>query len=179
MNKTAKYLARTLKFFLFCIVILTAFVLIMVAITPEYSLDKVFAPEAEGGMFQDGSFLKIFALFLLFSCIYPALTYVKKEVLFEGTFEDYRDTIIQQFESLGYELESEDAETATFRQKSGFRRFMRMFEDSVTITKGESPLILSGSRKELLRLHGLIIFAIKQNADTKDDPYDFSDGNGN
>lgn len=175
MNKTAKYIIRTLKFFLFCIIILAIFILIMTAITPEYSFSSVFAPEAEGGMFKDGSFLKIFAVFLLFSCIYPALTYVKKEVLIEGSFEEHRDTIAEQFGSLGYIFDSEDGESVTFRQKSGFRRFMRLYEDKVSITKGESPLFLSGSRKELIRLSGLIVFAVKQKADIKDDPYDFSD----
>jgi hypothetical protein len=48
---------------------------------------------------------------------------------------------------------------ATFRIKSKLTRFMRMYEDAITITKGESPLILSGYRRDLFRLASGIQYA--------------------
>lgn len=181
MNKTVKYLIRSLKFFVAFSIILILIIVLLAALLPDYSVSAILTPASEGGMFEDGAYPKIFAIYLLFSLIYPALTYVKKEILVdECNFDDYRNTIIEQFEQLGYVFDSENEEVAVFRQRSAFRRFMRLYEDKVSITKGESPFILSGNRKELMRLSGLIRYAIMSNQQpvSKDNPYDFSDSKG-
>ena len=120
------------------------------------------------------------------AAVYPGLTFVKKEVSIEGDFEDHRDTVFNSVESLGYEKTDEDTEKLTFRLRNHLTRFMSAYEDRVTITKGTAPLILSGNRKDILRLASHISYALREdignNAPRHDDPYDFGDsgtGDGN
>ena len=82
---------------------------------------------------------------------------------------------------LGYEKTDEDGEKLTFRLRNRFTRFMRAYEDGVTITKGTAPLILSGNRKDILRLSSHITYALREDigegaAQQHDDPYDFGSG---
>ena len=51
----------------------------------------------------------------------------------------------------------------------------------MTITKGTAPLILSGNRKDILRLESHITYALRDDigggaAQKHDDPYDFGSG---
>ena len=60
---------------------------------------------------------------------------------------------------------------------------MRAYEDGVTITKGEAPLILEGNRKDILRLASHISYALKEDIGVTeqkhDDPYDFGQQDNN
>ncbi len=159
MNPKVKYIVRALKQFVWFFIFLALIVVVVVFITPEYSFENIFKPESEGGMFQDGAFYKIGALFILISAIYPAYSYVRKEVFATGGFAPNRDKIIKVFYDLGYEITAEDDEKVTFRLRSRSARFMKLYEDAVTITKdAESPLIMTGLRKELMRLATRIEF---------------------
>ncbi len=158
MNPTLKYIIRACKQFISFFFILAVVVCVVILITPEYSFENILLPEAEGGMFEDGAFYKIGALFLLIAAVYPAYSYVKKEVFVEGGFESSRDKIIRVFSDMGYKMVSEDAEKVTFRLRSPMSRFMKLYEDTITITKDESPLILSGLRKEIVRIASRIEF---------------------
>ncbi|HIZ86484.1 MAG TPA: hypothetical protein IAC04_08335 [Candidatus Coprenecus stercoravium] len=183
MNPKAKRIVRSVKYFFIFVILLAAFTGIIVLMFPEqYSGSHIFAtsPEDTDAIFNYGSWWKMLLIFVVIAAIYPGLTFVKKEVMIEGDFEDHRDTIIKEFEQAGYEKTDEDADKLTFRAKSKLTRFMRAYEDAVTITKGEAPLILSGNRKDILRLGGRIEYAVRQNSgNTPDDPYDFSSSEQN
>ena len=45
-----------------------------------------------------------------------------------------------------------------------------MFEDEITITKGESVLILQGPRKEILRISGTVTFLSKKENGPVEEP---------
>ena len=160
MNPTAKYLYRALKSYIYFLIVLIVIVSILVLITPEYSFDMIF--KNEGGIFRENSWPKILAMFGVLALIYPGITYVKKEVLIEGTFEEHRNQIIGVFENANYDCVREDDEKVYFRQRSALTRIMRLCEDEVSITKGEAPLILSGARKEIIRLASGILYATKK-----------------
>ena len=160
MNPKVKYLIRIVKSFIFFMIVLLLMVGLIVLITPEYSFDMIF--KNEGGVFKEGSWPQILALFGALSLIYPGITYVKKEVLFEGTFEEKRNLITGVFECAGYICVKEDDEKLYFRQRNSFTRMMRLFEDEVTITKGEAPLILSGARQAIMRLSSAILNLISK-----------------
>jgi predicted membrane protein len=152
-----KYLIRSVKYFLSFALIFFLIIVILVLTTDGATLATVFSPES--GMFKAGSFPKILAFFIAVAAIYPALSYVKKETFVTGTYQENEEAIRMVFENYGYELVSEDNETATFRLRSKFTRLMRMYEDPITITKGESPLILSGYRRDIFRLASGIQYA--------------------
>ena len=186
MNPKAQRVVRSVKYF-FVFIILGCLALALVTlITPGAHLSDLLNPADEGGLLKEGAWWQMLLIFGAIAAVYPGLTFVKKEVMIEGDFEDHRDTVINSFESLGYEKTDEDTEKLTFRLRNHFTRFMRAYEDRVTITKGTAPLILSGNRKDILRLASHISYALREdignNAPRHDDPYDFGDsgtGDGN
>lgn len=152
-----KYALRSLKYF-FSFALVFGLVLVILVLTTEgATMATIFSPET--GMFKAGSFPKILVFFVAVAAIYPALSYVKKEAFITGTYQENEETIKRVFNNYGYELVSEDEESATYRIKSKFTRFMRMYEDAIVITKGESPLILSGYRRDIFRLASGIQYA--------------------
>ena len=176
MNPKTKRVVRSVKYFFIFIILASLFVCILVPLTPHHTYEHIFAtsPDDTKALFNYGSWWKMLLMFGLIAAVYPGLTFVRKEVMIEGDFEDHRDKIMKEFEQAGYEKTDEDAERLTFRIKNKFTRFMRAYEDAVTITKGEAPLILSGNRKDILRLASRIEYTLRQdNAATADDPYDF------
>lgn len=176
MNPKVKRLVRSIKYFIVFIILVSAVTCGIVLITPGAEFRQIFLPMSEGGLFKDGALWQMLVLFVVIAAIYPGLTFVKKEVMIEGDFEDHRDKILKEFDDAGYEKTEEDPEKLTFRLKNRFTRFMRAYEDAVTITKGEAPLILSGNRKDILRLAGRIEYALRKEESTPDDPYNFGNG---
>ena len=180
MSPKVRRVVRSVKYF-FVFIILAAVVLCIVTLLSGESVVKLFMPMSEGGMLKEGAWWQMLLIFGAIAAVYPGLTFVKKEVMIEGDFEDHRDTIINAFEGLGYEKTDEDGEKLTFRLRNRFTRFMRAYEDGVTITKGTAPLILSGNRKDILRLSSHITYALREDigegaAQQHDDPYDFGSG---
>ena len=180
MSPKVRRVVRSVKYF-FVFLILAGVILCIVTILSGESVTKLFLPYSEGGMLKEGAWWQMLLIFGAIAAVYPGLTFVKKEVMIEGDFEDHRNTIINAFEGLGYEKTDEDGEKLTFRLRNHFTRFMRAYEDGVTITKGTAPLILSGNRKDILRLSSHITYALREDigegaAQQHDDPYDFGSG---
>ncbi len=156
-----QYFIRSVKYFFSFAILFSLIIVILVLTTEGATFATVFAPE--GAMFKAGSFPKILLLFLAVAAIYPALSYVKKEALITGTYEENKEKILSVFENYGYEIVSEDDQTVTIRIKNKMTRFMRMYEDKVIITKGESPLILNGYRRDIEKLaRGIQYVAFKR-----------------
>lgn len=181
MNPKVRRVVRSIKY-LFVFLILACIILCAITlITPGAKLTDLIKPMSEGGMLKDGAWWQMLLIFGAIAVVYPGLVFVKKEVMIEGDFEDHRNKIIQEFENAGYEKTGEDEEKLHFRLRNRFTRFMRAYEDEVTITKGEAPLILNGNRKEILRLESRISYALHKDTEeiAQDDPYDFSGSPGN
>ena len=134
MNPKARRVVRSIKYF-FVFIILAGVVLCLVTLLSGESVAKLFLPYSQGGMLKEGAWWQMLLIFGAIAAVYPGLTFVRKEVMIEGDFEDHRNTIINAFESLGYEKTDEDGEKLTFRLRNHFTRFMRAYEDGVTITK--------------------------------------------
>lgn len=155
-----KYFIRSVKYFFAFVFIFALFVVIMILTSKDATFANVFAQEST--LFRANSLPKIICLFVAVAAIYPSLGFVKKEaVMGKGTFAENRNAIVGCFDNAGYVLENEDAEVLSFRAKSGFTRFNRMFEDRITITKDENPLILKGYRRDIFRLASAIEYATR------------------
>lgn len=178
MNPKVRRTIRSVKYFFVFIILACIALCIVTLITPGAKLTDLLKPMEEGGMLKEGAWWQMLLIFGAIAIVYPGLVFVKKEVMIEGDFEDHRDKILKVFEEAGYEKTGEDEEKLHFRIRNGFTRFMRAFEDEVTITKGEAPLILNGNRKDILRLESRISFALRNSIEetAHDDPYDFGDG---
>jgi len=146
-----KYLVRSLKSFVWFICFFALIVVVMALAIPEYDISTAFVFDGTG-MFKAGSQWKIIAMFVIVAALYPKFTYVKRQALSEKPFEEKRAAIMGVFNYLDYTLTEEDEEKLTFRKSSSAARFMRMFEDTVTVTKGEPPFTVQGPRKDIFRI---------------------------
>lgn len=69
------------------------------------------------------------------------------------TFSEERINILNIFDSMGYELTSENDGILTFRLKNRLARFMRLFyEDMIEVEYNEGKVSLSGFRRDIYRL---------------------------
>jgi hypothetical protein len=91
--------------------------------------------------------------FILFGIVYPLVSFVKKDAMLVRTFSEERINILNIFDSMGYELTSEEDGVLTFRLKSRITRFMRLFyEDMIEVEYNEGKVSLSGLRRDIYRL---------------------------
>jgi hypothetical protein len=95
----------------------------------------------------------LIVFFVLYAIAYPLVSFVKKDVMLVKTFSEERINILDIFDSMGYELTSEKDGILTFRLKSRFARFMRLFyEDMIEVEYIEGKVLLSGFRRDIYRL---------------------------
>jgi hypothetical protein len=95
----------------------------------------------------------LLGFFVLFGIAYPLVSFVKKDAMLIRTFSEERINILKIFDSMGYELANEKDGVLTFRLKSRFTRFMRLFyEDMIEVEYNEGKVSLSGLRRDIYRL---------------------------
>jgi hypothetical protein len=98
-----------------------------------------------------------FLLFLLaYALAYPLITFSKIKRHLNGTFDDNREVFEKAFQTLDYVKTEDTPDKVVYRKKSKFTRFMQWYEDSVIIIPNENPVIISGMRKAVTRINGLI-----------------------
>jgi hypothetical protein len=91
--------------------------------------------------------------FVLFGIAYPLVSFVKKDTMLVRTFFEERTNILNIFDSMEYELTGETDRILTFRLKSRYVRFMRLFyEDTITVEHDGRKVSLSGLRRDIYRL---------------------------
>ena len=141
-----KYIVRALKYFVYISLIVTAIMLILVAL-------KLVSPDVNV-MFREGwgSILKIAVMFLAVSAIYPKFGYAKRGVRITGSYSEIRDGVVAFMEERGYELETEEGENMTFRLRNKFNRAARTWEDRITLTRELAGFYMEGISKDVARL---------------------------
>ncbi len=141
-----RYLIRSLKYFVWFVVILCITMGIMVALG---------VVEADPNlMFRDGmkSVWQIAGLFLVIAVVYPIAGFRKINAVVPGEYNEVRDKVVSFMESKGYYLETEEGEIMTFRLRSKVGAFLKMNEDRVTFVKEPGGFVVEGLRKVTIRL---------------------------
>ncbi len=141
-----RYLIRSLKYFVWFVVILCITMGIMVALG---------VVEADPNlMFRDGmkSVWQIAALFFVVALVYPLTGFRKINAVVPGEYNEVRDKVVSFMESKGYYLETEEGEIMTFRLRSKVGAFLKMNEDRVTFVKEPGGFVVEGLRKVTIRL---------------------------
>ena len=141
-----RYLIRVVKYFIWFIIILAVIMAILVALgETELNLQS---------MFRDGanSLWQIAILLFVLALIYPKTGFRKVGTVVPGEYPEARNIVIKHMESRGYRLESEEGETLTFRLKSKFGAFCKMFEDRITFEKEPGGFRVEGLRREVVRI---------------------------
>lgn len=150
------YLRRAVKYFFWFALILCITLAIMVALGLVEADPK--------SMFREGtkSLWQIAALFAVLAAVYPMSGFRKKEVYFNGEYSEIRDKLVNLMEKKGYVLEKEEGDDLCFRLKSKFRRWMKMLEDRITITREPGSFVLEGLRRDIVRIASFLEFKLKE-----------------
>lgn len=152
-----RYLVRSLKYLAYFMI----FFLIIVDVLWIFSSQKQ-AGLSFSELFEEGSLPKLAIFFVAVAAVYPALGFQKRKLYLNGDFSKYAGAVREAMESLGYGLESEEGDTVTYRLISGYGRATRMWEDRITFTTSDNPVIVEGIRKDLVRIASAVNFKIKE-----------------
>lgn len=143
-----RYIIRSVKYFLYLIIIMTLLLTILVLLgLAEADPAEIFV----GGY---SSYWKIGLAFLALAAIYPRFGYSKNEII-SGV--ELKPLIRSVMDSRGYKLKNEDGDTMVFIKRSPFDRALRMWEDAISFTKTEAGYDIEGHTKEMVRCRSAIL----------------------
>jgi len=140
-----KYFIRAVKYLIYFVVLFFVIVAI-VCIVLKHPVSDFAA------LFKEGAMWQIAVLFAIVSAAYPSFGFRKNHITLDGPAEGYRDAIMQTMENAEFVLESEDSQKMVFRQKKGYMRFSRMWEDAVTFYMGEDRIYVDGPIRDTTRV---------------------------
>lgn len=144
-----KYVIRAIKsFILYCI--------LFAAMTAVIYLTSTGEGVTIESLYQPGAIPKIFLFFAVIAAIYPAIGYVKREVILHKDFKEVKELIDKIFSSANYVNIFEDDQIVVYRSRSKATRLMRLYEDHITIDKTENPICIKGLRKDATKLANAI-----------------------
>ena len=152
-----RYLIRALKYLLYFAIIFFLMVGIIYLFSSQKAAGLTFVD-----LFKEGSLPKIALFFVLVSAIYPYLSFQKKELYLNGPFTNYAEMVDEVMQSLDYVKEDTEADSVSYIKRSGYARLTRMYEDRVTFSTADNPVIVEGYRKDLLRILSLLNHRIRQ-----------------
>ncbi len=142
-----KYFIRSVKYFVYFAVIFLIVVNIIF-----YTSQRQPGIENFTDLFKEGSWWQMLALFVAFAAVYPALGYYNKKIYTNNNFTAKKQAIINYMTENGRYLLADDSNgRLTFRIRSPFIKFMRLYEDAIVIDYTDNPIVMSGLRKEVVR----------------------------
>ena len=141
-----KYLIRSVKYFIYLVVIISLILAILVLIG---------AAEADiSTMFRNGynALWQIAILFAVIAAIYPKFGFITRDAAMTGSLQEKTDRVRNYMASREYVFESENGNVLTYRHRGFISRLTRMFEDRITITLTEEGATVEGLRKDAFRI---------------------------
>jgi len=100
-------------------------------------------------------------IILGFALIYPFLGFGKIKFYINGSWEDNKEWIDSVITNCGFEEISFQNSTIIYQKKNRFIRAVNLGEDVLKVQIDDSPIIISGMRKELKKLKQQLDFAKK------------------
>ena len=152
-----RYLVRALKYLVYFAVIF----FLMVGIIYLFSSQKA-AGLSFFDLFKEGSLPMIALFFVAVSAVYPALSFQKKQLYLNGDFTKYAEMVEEVMKSQGYAAERREDGCVTYLKKGAYARLSRMYEDRITFTTSDNPVLVEGYRKDLLRILSMLNYRIRQ-----------------
>ncbi len=141
-----KYIMRSLKYFVYLVVILTLIIVILVtAGFVESDISKIFVNGYD-------SLWQIALMMAVFAAIYPKFGFSTRTAHFYGTPQEADTALGEVMERLGYKLEQQDGESSCYVKRSPFSRLVKMYEDRITVRHIAAGLELEGLTKDTVRI---------------------------
>ncbi len=142
-----KYLVRVLKFIVFYSVLILI-MLTIVYFTSDHSVSfrEFLLPES-------GNNLKnMIILIVAFSAVYPFIGFGKREVHMNRSFDKDKEVVTGMVTDMGYVLVSDNDNKLVFKSKRIITRIFRVFEDKIVIDYSDNPLLVTGLRRDIMRI---------------------------
>lgn len=149
-----RYIIRVIKYMIYIAIIFTL-VLAIFALTSGQGLHYE-------NFFRPGTETQLIVFFIAISFVYPLLGFVKKPVYLNKSYEEDKEIIRNVLENARYIVVAESSTTISFRHVSPFIRAMRMFEDTIVIDYSDNPIMISGQRRDIVRMIRAIEYATKK-----------------
>ena len=146
MNGFLKYLLRSVKYFIYLLVVLALILLILTKLgLASGDIDTMFV---EGKR----SVLKILGIMALFAAIYPKLAYATRRISIQGADEEVYPRLREVMDARGYREEKSEDGTTTFIKRSAFARLVKSYEDRLTFSRTMYGFDVEGLTKEIVRI---------------------------
>ena len=143
-----KYLKRSIKYFFYLAVLLTAVILILIALKlVDGDLSTMFVNGYD-------SLWQIAALMAVFALIYPRFGYSVRNVHIPGSTQEIRPSVLSVMTAKGYRLQQERGEDLVFVKRSTADRIVRVYEDALTFTRTATGYEIEGRTKDIVRVAG-------------------------
>lgn len=138
-----KYLTRAVKYFFYFAILTTLIITALILIGA-----------VEGGIeniFEDGynSLWKIAVFFALIAAVYPKFGFVTRKLDTAADWDAVTAAAKVYFCEKSFIIESETADTVTFRRRSPVERLVKMYEDRITLVRKDDGYALEGLRKDV------------------------------
>lgn len=141
-----KYIVRSLKYFVYLMVILTLIVVILVlAGFVEGDLSKIFVNGYD-------SLWQIALMMAVFAAIYPRFGFSTRTAHFYGTPEEADAALHNVMERLGYRFEKKDGDCDCYIKRSPAARLLKMYEDRISVRHIAAGLEIEGLTKDMVRI---------------------------
>lgn len=141
------YFLRSLKYF----VAMSLFAIVLIVLMVLTGLAAFDFDETSYVLFHTPQFAVLFGVLALFAAFYPKLVFTARYVAGDLGSEG-KPIVLNAFHEVGYELVSEKEGILTFRARSAFRRWRRLFDDGITIAQEGDRLRIEGHRAEVFRV---------------------------
>ena len=141
-----RYFIRAAKYFVQLMVILTLIIAILiVAKVVDSDISKIFVNGYD-------SLWQIALMMAAFAAIYPRFGYARRQAIIPGSDEEAAPQLEKAMTAFGYEKELRSDGVLAYRKRSAADRFMRLWEDRITVTRFVSGYELEGPNKDIVRL---------------------------
>lgn len=138
-----KYVIRSVKYFFYFAFLTTAIVLALVLIgAVEGNIETIF---------EDGynSLWKIAAFFAIVAAVYPRFGFASRKLETDADWDIVRNAAKTYFREKPFKVETETADSISFRRRDPIGRITKMGEDRITLKKTDEGYILEGLRKDV------------------------------
>ena len=152
-----KYFIRFIKYFIYLCILLCIMLALVFYLSDhqgEYRYFWELIPSSN--LWQMGLFLIVFA------AVYPFINYVDRKVYLNGSFDSDKGILMDVFLNANYQIESDSNHQLVFRHKSAFTRFMRLYEDKITLDYSDNPIVLNGLRRDVYRFARSMEYVVRQ-----------------
>lgn len=141
-----KYFIRSVKYF-FYFALLTTLIIVALVLTgmADGNIETMF----RGGY---SAIWKIALFFAAVAAVYPKVGFISRHIPSQNSWDDICASVVSFMKERQYDLESENAQTVTFRYRSAAGKLTRMYEDRITLTVEEDGFTMEGLRKDVFRL---------------------------